>query len=79
MSNPAPQDVTPEQIKKAGQLGYASFMQHAAKASTVEGVKSATDTAEKLKGLVANYGSRLDKKASRLEAVAKAIIEPVTA
>lgn len=74
--NTEPLQVTPEQVKRAQQLGYAAFLQQVAKSTAVDGVKAATDTADKLKGLVAAYGIRCEKKASRREQVYAAILAP---
>jgi hypothetical protein len=68
---------TEEQLKSARALGYASVVRRGLANSSVEGVKTATEgLASRAGALVNNYKERLTKRASRLQAVYAAIVEP---
>lgn len=70
---------TEDQLKSARALGYATVIRRGLANSSVEGVKTAADgLANRAGALVTDYKARLIKRASRLDAVYAAIVEPVT-
>jgi len=67
----------PEAVKKARQLGYAAAMRYAVANSTNTKEASAESKVAKVKQLVADYGVRLTKRASKIGKVYDAIVQPV--
>ena len=75
-----PTEPTIAQIKAARALGYSIIVRRGLTQSAVDGVKTAAENLNTRAGqLVANYKERLTKRASRLESVYSAIVEPTPA